>query len=148
MGRGRAGERESQFHASFLPSFPPLSLLLRPAARGIREDVTFILQQFPSIHFAVFIGTAARGRRERGGGYAGSFWEAHSPRSLAALRQKTKRFPYQIPSSAFCAIRILGYYSNGLRARELLPRGGRVLSGGERSLAAAAKSFHILTTFK
>ena len=102
-------ERESQFHASFLPSL--LSLLLRPAARGIREDVTFILRQFPipslppSIYFAVFIDGRGRG--------SGSFWEAHSP--LSALRQKKKRFPYQIPSSAFA---LSGYYRNGLRARE------------------------------
>ena len=40
--RGREGEGES---LNFM--LLSLSLLLRPAARGIREDVTFILQQFP-----------------------------------------------------------------------------------------------------
>ena len=76
-----------------------LSLLLRPAARGIREDVTFILQQFPNLPPSHLFGRIHRRQPGQGDLDLGG--------SLAALRQKKKRFPYQIPSSAFCAIRIL-----------------------------------------
>ena len=75
-------------------------------------------------------------------------------RLLAALRQKTKRFPYQIPSSAFLRyqdIRILQQRPPSTRTAAGRRREGREKGlewrERERSLAAA-KSFHILTTFK
>ena len=121
------GERERESLNFMLLSFLPSLLSLLPFAtccEGDSRGCNFHPSAVPSIHFAVFIGTAARGGERKEGDMLNL--SGRLTRSLAALRQKTKRFPYQIPSSAFCAIRILGYYSNGLRARELLPgEGGR-----------------------
>ena len=69
-------------------------------------------------------------------------------RLLAALRQKTKRFPYQIPSSAFLRYQDIRILQQRPPSTRTAAGKRRVLSGGEWSPAAAAKSFHILTTFK
>ena len=47
QSRGEMGREGKRRRGSLNFMLLSLSLLLRPAARGIREDVTFILQQFP-----------------------------------------------------------------------------------------------------
>ena len=141
QSRGEMGREGKRRRGSLNFMLLSLSLLLRPAARGIREDVTFILQQFPILSLPPSLPSKFHLFRRIHRRQQGDIWIflGGSAHSLAALRQKKKRFPYQIPSSAFCAIRILQQLPPSTRTAP------RVLSGGR---GGAAKSFHILTTFK